>query len=386
MRAKVGMRSKLKPPRVLHLPTTVGGHASAVSFEMKRLGIDSQCWAFTQNYLGYPVDKVLIDSDDSALRKAWRLVSNGMYIFHKWDAVYFNFGSTLFSHRFPVSFSVSLTYVWQSIANVVLATLQILELLILKLRGVKLVVVYQGDDARQSDTCLSLFRYSMAAQIGINRLTKRKDRFRRKQIKLLSFFCDQIYALNPDLMHVLPASTVFLPYLHVPVADVTPVYPMVEDRPLRIVHSPTNRQIKGTSHILDALDELREEGYRFELSLIEGMPNSEALQVYADADLAIDQIFAGWYGGFAVEAMSLGKPVMCYIREQDLEFIPARMKEQLPVIGCTADTLKEDIKATISKPRAELNELGRLSREYAEVWHNRSTRVSQIVDSNLGWD
>jgi hypothetical protein len=378
------MKSELKPKRVLHLPTTVGGHASAISLEMNSLGIDSQCWAFSQNYLEYPVDKVLIDPGISALGKAWGLVSNGKYIFDKWDAVYFNFGSTLFSHRFPLPSSMSLTYAWQSIANLVLATLQVFELLVLKLRGVKLFVVYQGDDARQSDKSINLFRYSMATQIDINRLTKKKDRFRRRQIKLLSLFCDRIYALNPDLMHFLPSSAVFLPYLHVPVEDVKPALSVGEDRPLRIVHSPTNRQIKGTSYILEALDELREEGYRFELSLVEGLPNSEALQAYASADLAIDQIFAGWYGGFAVEAMSLGKPVMCYIREQDLEFIPARMKEQLPVIGCTVDTLKEDIKATISKSRADLNQLGRQSREYVELWHNRRTTVRQIVDLDLG--
>ena len=44
---------------------------------------------------------------------------------------------------------------------------------------------------------------------------------------------------------------------------------------------------------------------------------------YRDADIVVDQLLAGWYGGFAVEAMALGKPVIAYLRESDLHHVPA---------------------------------------------------------------
>jgi len=44
------------------------------------------------------------------------------------------------------------------------------------------------------------------------------------------------------------------------------------------------------------------------------------------ADLLVDQLLTGWYGAVAVEMMALGKPVVCYLREDDLKFIDSRMR------------------------------------------------------------
>lgn len=69
--------------------------------------------------------------------------------------------------------------------------------------------------------------------------------------------------------------------------------------------------------------------YNVEMILVENMPNKEALEFYKQGDLVIDQVLAGWYGGFAVEAMKMGKPVGVYIREEDLQFIPEEMAKDL---------------------------------------------------------
>jgi hypothetical protein len=44
-------------------------------------------------------------------------------------------------------------------------------------------------------------------------------------------------------------------------------------------------------------------------------------------------LFAGWYGGLAVELMALGKPVLAYIREEDLSFVDPQMRYELPAGG-----------------------------------------------------
>ena len=86
----------------------------------------------------------------------------------------------------------------------------------------------------------------------------------------------------------------------------------MEKRPLRIGHAPTHRLVKGTDVIIRSINLLKKK-YDFEFILIEGLKNIEAKNQYKKIDVLIDQLFHGWYGGLAVEAMALGKPVISYI-------------------------------------------------------------------------
>ncbi len=155
-------------------------------------------------------------------------------------------------------------------------------------------------------------------------------------------YCEKIYTVNPDLMHFLGENAQFIPYSHISLDDWKPVYIPKNDRPLRIGHAPSNRKAKGTDIILSVLDELAAEGHQFELVLVEGLSNDAARLKYEQMDILIDQLHAGWYGGLAVELMALGKPVMVYIREADLKFIPPDMKNDLPVMRTNVSSLKED--------------------------------------------
>ena len=42
----------------------------------------------------------------------------------------------------------------------------------------------------------------------------------------------------------------------------------------------------------------------------------KALKIYEEADIVIDQVLIGWYGGFGVEVMKMGKPLAVYIRRR----------------------------------------------------------------------
>ena len=41
-----------------------------------------------------------------------------------------------------------------------------------------------------------------------------------------------------------------------------------------------------------------------------------------ESDVVIDQILMGTYARLAIESMALGKPVICYLREDLFEFNP----------------------------------------------------------------
>src|SRR5262249_38314037 len=74
-----------------------------------------------------------------------------------------------------------------------------------------------------------------------------------------------------------------------------------------------------------ALQELASR-FDFEYVPIRSVSHEDAMKLYRSADLVIDQLLAGWYGGIAVETMAMGKPVACYIPDEDLYVLPPEMR------------------------------------------------------------
>ena len=199
--------------------------------------------------------------------------------------------------------------------------MQRLEIGLLQILQKKIIIQYQGDDARQGEFIKSNFLINIANQVDRKYYTTASDKLKKDQIKFLTKCSDIVYCLNPDLMHVLPKKTKFLPYTIVDLDECKPIYLKNQSRKLRIGHAPSNRSVKGTDLIIKSLDILSAEGFQFEFILIENLTNREAKEIYKGIDILIDQLYAGWYGGLAVELMALGKPVMVYLREYDLKFI-----------------------------------------------------------------
>lgn len=372
--------------RVLHLPTAVGGGPSGLSEQLKLLGIESEVWSIDQNYLNYPVDRVLTDSQKPIHAQMFDALRAGVYVFGRWDVVHFNFGSTLFSNggkllsmRKAHLGRHGITRFATGTLSAIASVLQRLELTILALRHIPVFVHYQGDDARQGDYSLEHYETSIATQVPEGYYSAESDKWKRRQVALMARYAAGIYAVNPDLLNVLPASAEFVPYGHIAVPEWAPRYTQADRQRLVFAHAPSNRRVKGTDRILEALAQLESEGHSFELDLIEGVSNTEALARYADADIVIDQLYAGWYGGVAVEAMALGKPVVVYLREDDFRFLPAEMVRDLPFFRATPTTIKEVLETILETPRAELLARARKSRAYVERWHDPSAITSRIA-------
>lgn len=374
-----------KAPRILHLPESVGGNAYTLSNAMKRVGLDSQCWILKPNYLKYGFDHSIAAPNDGYLITEIKRLFALRYIF-QFDVIFFNFGSTLFRplalRRRP---GWSLKFYLGARAYMIYASaMQRLELCLLRLLGRRIFVQYQGDDARQGDYCLRHYAISPATEVDEHYYHPAADAHKRQQIQLLKEYSTGIYALNPDLLNVLPANAKFLPYTHIDLDEwIGKPSSATSNRPLRIGHAPTHRGVKGTSYFLAALERLRQEGYEFELILIENMSQSEAKAVYMTLDVVLDQLFVGWYGGLAVEAMALGKPVVAYIRLEDLRHIPAQMRDDLPLIRTTVQTLETDLRNLMNLPRNELVRLGQRSRSYVERWHDPEAIARHLVSEML---
>ena len=362
----------MTPFRVLHLPTSVGGNPQGLSAALRQEGVGSDTLTTEQNYLQYPVDIVVNPDDAGPLRREWRRWRTLWRDVPGYDVLHFNFGTTLARpHAWSASpgsglakrlaYPLRAAYLW---------LLQGIELARAKRQGVPMFVTYQGDDARQGDYSRAHFQICIARQVGPDYYNAASDAFRRRQISRLDQYCDRIYSVNPDLLRVLPARAEFVPYSHIFLDEWLPSYTQGEPRPLRIAHAPSNRQVKGTDYILAALENLRVRGFEFELILVEGMSHAQARQEYERADVLIDQLFAGWYGGLAVELMALGKPVLSYIRQEDLSFLPPDMARELPVLQVTEATVEQSLEQVLTMPRSELVAWARRSRAYVERWHD----------------
>ena len=74
--------------------------------------------------------------------------------------------------------------------------------------------------------------------------------------------------------------------------------------------------------MIEAVEALSVGGLKLKLDLIEGVPRANVLERLARADVVVDQLVLGWYGGLAVEAMALGRPVLGKICEDEPEDNP----------------------------------------------------------------
>ena len=230
-------------------------------------------------------------------------------------------------------------------------------------------VTFQGSDGRIIGFCKNNFQIHFSKEED-SIYTEYGDEYRIRIIRLFSRYADGIFTVNPDLLNTLPDSAEFAPYSSVDPNAITPTFPRRIIDKVHIVHAPSNPQVKGTKYLLKALDMLKEEGFNFEFTVVGGMANKDALCVYQKADLIVDQLLAGWYGGFAVEAMAMGKPVIAYIREDDLVHIPPEMRAELPIIRANPENIFEVLRKILSDKGSGLREIGMRSRDYVCNWHD----------------
>lgn len=358
--------------RVLHCPEIVGGHAQQLARAERELGIDSKSIAFRQNYFRYETDEVLIPDRAGRMRleiARWKLLWRAL----SFDVIHYNFGQSIMPSAIHYrdgrlsGYPLIVRLFFHAYSHV----LELLDVRLLKWVGKAIVVTYQGDDARQGDFCRQHFPITFATEVGEGYYDPVADEMKRRRITKFSRLADRIFALNPDLLHVLPGEARFCPYAHIDLRKWAAVGSGASQTATPVVlHAPSHQGVKGTRFILDAVERLKSEGILFEFVLVEGMTNAEARKQYERADLLIDQLLAGWYGGVAVELMALGKPVVSYLREEDLKFIPPDMRNDIPIINATPETIYEVLRYWLADGKSRLREVGSRSRIYVEKWHD----------------
>jgi glycosyltransferase involved in cell wall biosynthesis len=173
-----------------------------------------------------------------------------------------------------------------------------------------------------------------------------------------------------DALRWMPDAHVVPPGLDL--RDYTPVASEDTARPV-VLHAPSSRKRKGTEHVIAACERLG-----VELDIVEGLRHDEARRHYERADIVVDQLNAGWYGIFALEAMALGKPVLGYLRPEAVQQTQREMGVEVPIVPVTKETLCERIAELVAAPD-ERRRIGALSRGYVEQIHDADKGADRLI-------
>ena len=149
--------------------------------------------------------------------------------------------------------------------------------------------------------------------------------------------------------------------------------PPTATRPV-VVHAPSSRRRKGTEHVIAACEQLPAD-----LEIVEGLHHDEAFERYANADIVVDQLNAGWYGLFAIEGDGA---------RQAGRHLPPRgggrahrggLRHRVPIVSATAETLRERLRPLVESAE-ERRRIGAESRAYVERVHDADRIADRLLD------
>ena len=174
-----------------------------------------------------------------------------------------------------------------------------------------------------------------------------------------------------DAIRWVPEAEVIPP--GVDLGRIEPAPPSGRSRPV-IVHAPSSRRRKGTEDVIAAC-----EGLDADLELVEGLHHEDALARYRAADIVVDQLNAGWYGIFAIEAMALGKPVVTFLHDEAVRRTEEAFDIEVPLVSATKETLRERLRPLVESP-LDRRVIGAASRAYVEHVHDLERTTDRLLE------
>ncbi|MGQ3887472.1 glycosyltransferase [Legionella sp. CNM-1927-20] len=348
---KLILRRSNRRPKILLAPMNIANMPMQVVTKLKDLDYNIEQVQYTMgegHNLGYALDKEIDVRKYGGRVKAHcsileDYIERGFDIFHFWNK--------------------SLFY------NVNLTAMSGFDIPLLKARDKKIIFRFTGFDLRTPSKDMefnpySPYRYGYQNRVPETLILKFND--------FLHEYVDQFVVPDPELQQFCPTAKIVPRALDLKEWNFIGIKRKV--KPL-IVHAPTEPVCKGTSFILRAIDDLKDEGLDFEFKLIKNMHHLEAQQWYREADIIIDQILIGATGVLSLEAMAIGKPVVLNLRE---DLFSKYYKCELPIINANPDNINKQLKTIIQdyEWRKHLSNSGRL---LVEKFHNIDLVINDYI-------
>lgn len=334
--------------KILHSPSNIAGIGGHLASYQRKKGHDARFFVSQPNQFFDNHDGLIVPADAAGwLSKRLSHLFWALHAMWQYDIYVFYFGRTLL----PLN----------------------IDLPLLRILGKKTVMVYCGSDARLigvervRNPYWALIEGDLKTTLNDIKYDARKKRM----LKFQGLFLDKVVAprnlYKPVSLYIDNEKIVKDLWIHnLSVLAIDARQEFKKDsihhhaersiKPLRLLHMPSNPAIKGTKYIRKAIDILRKSGYDFDYAEITGVSQPEALSEIRDADLVIDQILLGGFGSLSVEAMSMGKPVVCYL----LEAMKNEHYPDCPIVNANLDNLADILESLLldSDRRKMLGESG----------------------------
>ena len=251
-----------------------------------------------------------------------------------------------------------------------------LDLPILRLLGKRTLMWFLGSEIRHYESV-----QAAAERMGIDYIvcgTKEGPQALERKLKLVrkvERYVDYVICgpSNAQLLskHYLGEKLSNRVYLPLDVSNIE--YRNAANDPPLVVHAPSNRELKGTSYVLAAVEQLRKEGHEFRFRLLTNVSNAVVRKTLAGADIAVDQLFAAGPGMLALEAMAAG----CAVLGGNIpEF--SGYPQALPIIHTDPGNIYQNLKMLLENPELR-RELGKKGRKYVEKYHDHRKVAGQVL-------
>jgi len=342
--------------RVLHLPVNIASQMSTLVTALRDLGIDARGISYGRSSLN---DSDGIETFDPASCSSWAAGRAMQLAFQQrvmagiaWaDVVHWHFNASAVPFEFDLRWAA-------------------------RLRKAR-IVEFHGTDIRTPEIAgrdnpyiRRLFTGSPSAygiSLESSRVTQR--RFARYGFVPLLPGRELEAYIQPGIFSQHYATNVALR-----VSNYAPSFPDPGAKKPLIVHLPSNPVIKGTSVVLKAIEEIRDE-CDFEFRLVEGLPHAEAMGIVSQADIVLDQFLIGMYGLSALEGMAHGKPTVVYLAPR----IADLLGPGLPLVNSSPDDLSRTLVELIADGERR-HRLGVAGRQYVERVHDSSVVACGLLE------
>ena len=344
--------------RVFIGPVEIAGYYSQLAEALRGIGVDAVAIDLSANRFGYDRTRRLnawvraarwaadgfrsTQDGPVALKLLWRAIQlvthAGLFVWSVWrfDAFIFSFGHTLFLGR---------------------------DLPLLRLLRKRIVFAFNGTDARPPyiDGADMAPSRGMTMDECITLARRKKARIRRIERHA----------------HAIVSQPTFSHFFERPVVDFfrvgVPWTPReVPERraaagSLRVLHSPSDPEVKGSDEIHAVVARLRAAGASMELVELRGVPNDQVRSEIARADFVIDQLYSDApMVSFATEAATVGVPAIVggYAWPELRQLYPGELMP--PVEQCKPDELDAAVQR-LAGDEAYRVALGASARNFVET-------------------
>lgn len=292
----------MKKPRVLIGLSEVAGHYKGLKLGFERLGIECTFLNFSEHPFGFSNDDKIWPVSIVQVIDTRRRKTRSKFAKFYFTLTQLMFQAILFFRVLPKH------DIFIYCAN--RSFIVFIDLIILKMLGKKIIYQMHGCDSRAPYFDGAYNKADLLPDEDIYRLT----RLKKYILKITEMFSDVLVNIPPQA-HLCEKR--YINWLYVGLC----CYPLeyeIEDKSsqnkpkkLRIVHSPSRPDAKGTPLIREAIETLKSQGVEVDYIELIGVDNKIVIEEIKRADLVIDQVYADYaMPGFATEAAWQAKPVL----------------------------------------------------------------------------